>query len=42
MYVLYFFLLQNTESLGDVQIIGGDDMSRIKGKVIYIIFLFII
>jgi hypoxanthine phosphoribosyltransferase len=29
---------KNTESSGEVQIIGGDDMSSIKGKVCYIHF----
>lgn len=28
-----FFIIKNTESQGEVQIIGSDDMSNIKGKV---------
>ena len=36
--LIYFCLfVKNTESAGEVQIIGGDDLSRIAGKNVLIV-----
>ena len=31
--IILYFLIQNDSSCGEVQIIGGDDLSRLTGKV---------